>query len=104
MAVALVAVAAKGLVTKTAKDSLTVFIMLTSAALSFTFEAPWLYPALIVGGGLTTLIRNACIHRNMALPVRLLISVLSAACMCFMAQMRLRLRMAFACWRHRCSR
>jgi hypothetical protein len=70
VAVALVAVAAKGLIAKTAKDRLTVFIMLTSAALAFTFEAPWLYPALIIGGGLATLVHNAYIHKNMALPVR----------------------------------
>ena len=70
VAVALVAVAAKGLVTKTAKDTLTVFIMLISAALSFTFQAPWLFPVLIVSGGLATLVHNAYIKKDMALPVR----------------------------------
>jgi chromate transport protein ChrA len=69
-AVALVAVAAKGLIAKTAKDRLTSFILLTSAALSFVFQASWLFPVLIIGGGFATLVYNTWIHKDMALPVR----------------------------------
>ena len=75
MAVALVAVAAKGLVLKTAKDSVTGCILLSSAALSIMFAAPWLFPALILGGGAVTLLQNTLAKRDMAMPV-----CLSAPC------------------------
>ena len=70
MAVALVAVAAKGLISKVAKDALTTTILVASAAISFVFAAPWLFPALIIGGGLVTWSHNTLKKVDMALPVR----------------------------------
>ena len=70
VAVALVAVAAKGLISKAGKDRLTCAIMVASAAVSFIFAAPWLFPALILGGGAVTLLSNSLSKVDMALPVR----------------------------------
>ena len=70
MAVALVAVAAKSLVHKTVHDRTTGLILLASAAISFVFAAPWLFPALIVGGGAVTLVQNSVAKRDMGLAVR----------------------------------
>lgn len=69
--VALVAVAAKGLVGKAIKGPLTSTILLMSACISYVFSAAWLFPALIVGGGLVTLLFNTFVtHASMALAVR----------------------------------
>ena len=70
MGVALVAVAGKGLVVKATKGPLTSAILLMSACLSYVFSAPWLFPALIIGGGLITLTSNSFSHASMALAVR----------------------------------
>lgn len=68
--VALVAVAAKGLVGKAIKGPLTSLILLASACISYMFSAPWLFPALIVGGGFITLAYNTLLsHASMALAV-----------------------------------
>lgn len=67
---ALVAVAAKGLIAKVAKDALTTTILVASAAISFVFAAPWLFPALIVAGGLITWGHNVLRKVDMSLPVR----------------------------------
>lgn len=66
---ALVAVAAKGLVGKAIKGPLTSVILLASACVSYVFSAAWLFPALIVGGGLVTLSANTFSHASMALAV-----------------------------------
>jgi hypothetical protein len=69
--VALVAVAAKGLTGKAIKGPLTGVILLLSACISFMFSASWLFPALIISGGLTTLAYNSFFsHATTALPVR----------------------------------
>ena len=68
-AVALVAVAAKSLIAKTAKDQLTTFILLASAALSFVFSTRWLFPVLLTGGGLMTLLANTLKKTDMAMTV-----------------------------------
>ena len=49
--VALVAAAAKGLVTKQCKDKLTTALCLIAAVTAFVFHAAWLFPCLIIGGG-----------------------------------------------------
>jgi chromate transport protein ChrA len=70
VAVALVAVAGKSLIKKTAQDKLTTFVLVTSAACAFVFQASWVFPALIVGGGLTTLGYHTARKKDMAMPVR----------------------------------
>jgi chromate transport protein ChrA len=79
--VALVAVAAKGLVGKAVQGPLTSVILMMSACISYMFEAPWLFPALIVGGGLITFTSNTFVtHAHMALAVRcMLLSTFSLA-------------------------
>ena len=69
MAVALVAVAAKQLVSKTATDKLTTLVVLVSAVFSFAFQLSWVFPVLIIGGGLATLLYNTLSRKDM-LPVR----------------------------------
>jgi chromate transport protein ChrA len=69
VAVALVAVAAKSLVAKTSKDKLTVFILTLSALISFVFSTSWMFPALILGGGIITWAYNSYRQVDMALPV-----------------------------------
>lgn len=68
--VALVAVAAKGLVNKAIKGPLTSAILLLSACISFVYSAPWLFPALILAGGCVTLAVHTVQGRRMALAVR----------------------------------
>lgn len=67
---ALVAVAAKGLVAKAVKGPLTSVLLLLSACISFVFSAPWLFPALIVAGGCVTLAVHSFHGRHMAMAVR----------------------------------
>ena len=69
MAVALVAVAAKQLVGKTATDKLTTLVVLVSAVFSFAFQLSWVFPLLIIGGGMATLLYNT-LSRKAMLPVR----------------------------------
>lgn len=65
--VALVAVAAKGLVSKACRDPLTSIICLASAVISTTATASWLFPVLIVGGGCVTLAVNSARGTDMAM-------------------------------------
>lgn len=68
--VALVAVAAKGLVSKASKGPLTSIILLLSACISFIYSAPWLFPALILAGGCVTLAVHTLKGRRTAMAVR----------------------------------
>jgi hypothetical protein len=69
--VALVAVAAKGLVSKAIKGPLTSMILLASACISYMVSTAWLFPALIVAGGVATLLVNTFVtHAHMGLAVR----------------------------------
>jgi chromate transport protein ChrA len=54
-AVALVASAAKGLCTKICVDRMTACLCLLSATIACYYQSAWLFPALIVGGGLATM-------------------------------------------------
>jgi chromate transport protein ChrA len=54
-AVALVASAAKGLCTKICVDRMTACLCLLSATVACYYQSAWLFPALIVGGGLATM-------------------------------------------------
>lgn len=56
MGVALVASAAKALTYSTCKSKVTMVINATAAIVSFYYPATWIFPALILAGGLTTLV------------------------------------------------
>jgi chromate transporter len=56
MGVALVASAAKSLTFSTCKDTVTMIINAVAAVVSFYYPVTWIFPALILAGGLTTLV------------------------------------------------
>lgn len=66
VAVALVAVAGKQLIKKTATNRLTTFVLVASAALALTCSQSWIFPAVIVGGGVITLVHNSFKKVDMA--------------------------------------
>jgi chromate transport protein ChrA len=70
VAVALVAAAGKSLIAKTATDRLTTFILVMSAAAAYVLTASWVFPALIIVGGATTLLYNTTTRRDMSMSVR----------------------------------
>lgn len=55
-AVGLIALAAVQLGTAAATDRITLFLVWLSGSFGICYHAPWMYPVLIVGGGLTTLL------------------------------------------------
>lgn len=56
MGVALVASAAKSLTFSTCKDRVTMVVNAVAAVVSFYYPVTWIFPALILAGGLTTLV------------------------------------------------
>lgn len=56
MGVALVASAAKSLTYSTCKDKVTMIINATAAVVSLYYPVTWIFPTLILLGGLTTLV------------------------------------------------
>jgi len=64
ISVAMIASAAKGLLTKMCGTNLLALIATFSAAAAVFCNPPWLFPALIVGGGITTIIHNFMLPEN----------------------------------------